>query len=131
MRENANYPQKQLSWLDEYTDFQSCWGFEFLYFAVFADNTANLTIKVFTSQSEKKPDFSIAVSKDNMYSAVSFVDLESFAWGISWNTGKSYWGTNDWVHQYKVNIDQAKWVGIKVVDYTAWDVTISTLFNNN
>ncbi len=92
-------------------------------------SSANLTMKIQTSDSDTCPDFSAAQSVSNHWDYVECIDLEDGS-AIDGDTGFVVAGTDDF-RRFEVNMNGAKWLCATVTARSAGSVTLKAkLFND-
>lgn len=99
-------------------------------FTIIADDTFTGTVQFFSSNSETRPDLSLAASGDNEYAASQTIKLIDGS-SVEWGTGLVFTGAEDGVSQVEINENANKWLGVKVTAYTAGNVTVKVDLADN
>ena len=131
IRNTTEYSTDTLSAADEATPMLNCKDYRNAILTITAANSADLTIKVYWSSLESRPDLTSAASEDNSYSPIESVNLDDGI-KVDWSTGIVYWWSDDGITSYEVNVNWLTWIGVKITSRTAWDVTLSfSMYDNS
>lgn len=97
---------------------------------VTAANSANCTIKFYSSNQETRPDLDSAASATNQYSTVEVVDLEDRT-SIDGDTGVSYAGSGDGTRRFELEDNYNRRIGVIMTARSAGDITLDVSLSNN
>lgn len=115
---------------NEYTGMVFCKDFRNAIFTFVVANSANATLKFYTSQQDAQPTLASSASSTNQYSTTQTIPLEDHV-PVEWDTGVVFGGSSDGVYQYEINTNAQQWIGIKMTARSAWDVTIYVSLYDN
>ena len=134
MKNTAQYSLTQLTnatgWAAwSFTNMVFCQDYKNLKLELFkAWANSTMTVKVYQSDSDARPNLWAAASATNKYTTVQVVDSKTGT-AVNGDTGIAI--TADGIDIYSVNVDWAKWIGLVCTAFTKWTVdTTVTMYND-
>lgn len=119
MRNTAQYALDQLttdSGAGSYTQMVFCEDYKNLKLEFLkAWSSCTMTVKVYQSDSEDRPDLWAAASATNKYTTIQVVDWKTGT-AVNGDTGIAI--TTDGIDVYSVNVDWARWIGLVCTAFT-------------